>query len=177
MPDTTLPSVETLHPAQAVQLCQLVEVEARWENLRGTPVPDPTLRTTTAHLQMRQKAYELFHAKLTAYNKAYRPGHVAELLLNNPSRLGLWCRRMRDLCSAAGQDPQCPCPTSLVEKAYRWADRISLRQKAARVSRGAPPATMAATIRELEALSRWCDGLGFAAVAASPPVPEPLAPA
>jgi hypothetical protein len=174
MPDTTAPGAETLHPAQAVQLCQLVEVEARWENLRRTPSPDPTVRATTADLQRRQKAYELFHAKLTAYNKAYRPGHVAELLLNNPSRLGLWCRRMRDLCRTAGCDPQCPCPASLVEKAYGWADRISLRQNAPRVSRPLPPTTMAATIRELESLSRWCEAL---AGADGQPAPVPLAPA
>src|SRR5438105_7442838 len=118
MPDLTAASAEALHPAQAAQLCQLVEVEARWENLRRTPSPDPAVRATTADLLGRQKAYELFHTKLTAYNKAYRPGHVAELLLNNPSRLGTWCRRMRDLCLAAAREPQCQCPASLVEKAY-----------------------------------------------------------
>src|SRR5260370_13844817 len=50
------------------------------------------------------------------WTQASAPGHAPELLLNNPSRLGTWCRRMRDLCLLVEHDPQCqfpvsPCPT------------------------------------------------------------------
>jgi hypothetical protein len=176
MPETRGASVEKLQPAQAIELCQLVELEACWENLRRTPSPDPTVTATRADLLGRQKAYEVFRGRLIAYNKRYRPGHVPELLLNNPSRLGTWCRRMRDLCLLVEHDAQCQCPVSLVEKAYWWADRISLRLNEPRVSRSTPPGTMEIAIRDFEALSCWCDALASVAVPGSQAVPPPLVP-
>jgi hypothetical protein len=104
MPEARGASVEKLQPAQAIELCQLVELEACWENLRRTPSPDPTVTPTRPDLLGRQKAYEVFRARLIAYNKEYRPEHVPEKLLNNPSRLGTWCRRMRDLCLLVQHD-------------------------------------------------------------------------
>src|SRR5205823_5607801 len=101
--------------------------EACWENLRRTRSPDPTVQATRHDLLGRQKAYEVFRTKLIAYNKRYRPEHVPELLLNNPVRLGRWCRRMRDLFLLVERDARRTCPVALVEKAYWWADRISLR--------------------------------------------------
>ena len=61
-------------------------------------------------MQGNQRAYEVFHAKLVAYNKRHTPAHVPELLLNSPSRLGMWCCRMRDLYLQVEHDPQSHCP-------------------------------------------------------------------
>ena len=92
-------SAGTLDPAQATELSLLVDLEARWENLRKTPSPDPEVVAATQDLKAKQKAYEAFRAKLVAYNKQYSPAHVPELLLNTPARLGIWCRKMRTFTS------------------------------------------------------------------------------
>jgi hypothetical protein len=172
MPEVKEASVRTLDLAQATELSLLVDLEARWENLRKTPLcisPQgrgeiqagaPEMRATTQDLQGKQKAYEAFHAKLVAYNKRFTPAHVSELLLNTPSRLGTWCRMMRDLYLQVEHDPQGHCPVSLLEKAYRWADQVSIRMNKDRVSRPTPLGTIRAVIRDLEALGQWCDDLG-----------------
>src|SRR5258707_5439965 len=95
MPEMREAASGTLPAAQAAELALLVDLEARWENLRKTPAPDGT--TATLDLVDRQKSYETFRTKLVAYNDRHTPAHVPELLLNTPSRLGAWCRRMRDL--------------------------------------------------------------------------------
>ena len=78
--------------AQAAELAALVELEARWENLRKPPSRTSEVPSTTQELHGRQKTYEAFRAGLAAYNQRYRPAHIPELLLNTPARLGLWCR-------------------------------------------------------------------------------------
>ena len=152
-------SVGNLDPAQATELALLVDLEARWENLRQTPSRDPEVVPTTQDLHGKQKAYEAFRAKLAAYNNRYTPAHLPELLLNTPSRLGIWCRTMRDLYLQVEQDPNAHCPVHLVEKAYRWADRVGVRMNKNRNSRLTPPDTIRAAIRDLEALSQWCENL------------------
>jgi len=159
-------SVENLDPAQATELSVLVDLEARWENLRKDPSRDSEEGSTTQDLQAKQKAYEAFHASLVAYNNRYRPAHVAELLLNTPSRLGNWCRAMRDLYLIVEHAPRGRCPVHLVEKAYRWADRVSTRMNKDRVSRSTSPGTIPAAIQDLEALGQWCDDLAKVAVPA-----------
>src|SRR5262249_17574001 len=159
MPETRRAPAGALDPAQATALARLVDLEARWENLRKAP----GVGATTQDLHTKQKAYEAFHAQLVAYNKQYTPAHVAELLLNTPSRLGKWCRAMRDLYLRVEHDPRGHCPVHLLEKAYGWADRIGVRMNRGRAGRSTPPGTMQAAIRDLEALGRWCDDLGRAA--------------
>jgi hypothetical protein len=158
-------SVGNLDPAQATELSLLVDLEARWENLRKTPLRDQDVGSTTQDLQGKQKAYESFRAKLLAYNKMYAPVHVPELLLNTPSRLGKWCRTMRDLYLQVEHDPEGHCPVHLLQKAYRWADRVGVRMNKDRVSRSTAPGTIRAAIRDLEALCQWCDDLALARVA------------
>src|SRR5438105_3389192 len=82
--------------AQAKELALVVDLEARWENLRTssqTAKSPPTIQD----LHGKQKAYEAFRLKLAAYNKRYSPSHIPELLLNTGIRLGGWCRTMREL--------------------------------------------------------------------------------
>jgi hypothetical protein len=142
-----------LAPAQAAELSLLVDLEARWENLRQTSPGD------LEDLHDRQKAYDAFHTKLVAYNKRYRPAHVPELLLNTPSRLRLWCRAMRDLYLQVKHDPRGHCPAHLLEKAYRRADRIGARMNKDQINRATPPGTIRDVIGELEVLGQWCDRL------------------
>ena len=73
----------------------LVELEARWENLRKLPPRAQEGGAATQDLLVIQKAYDAFRGKLVAYNKRYHPAHVPELLLNTPPRLAAWCRSMR----------------------------------------------------------------------------------
>jgi hypothetical protein len=162
-------AVENLNPAQVADLAVLVDLEARWENLRKTPSSAPEASSTLQDLQGRQKAYDAFRAKLAAYNHRYTPAHVPELLLNTPSRLALWCRTMRDLCLRVERDPQGHCPAHLLEKAYRWADRVGVRMNQHRVNRAEPPGSIRAAINNLEAVSQWCDDL---AKAVAVPAPE-----
>jgi hypothetical protein len=160
MPEMKEASVRTLDPAQATELARLVDLEARWENLRKTPLQASEAGDTTQDLHRKQKAYDAFRARLLAYNKLYTPAHVPDLLLNTPPRLGIWCRRMRDLYLILENDPQGHCPVNLLEKAYRWADHVGIRLKKDRLSRSTPPSTIRAAIQDLEALGQWCDDLG-----------------
>jgi hypothetical protein len=155
MPEIPNAPVGPLDPAQAAELSLLVDLEARWENLRKVN-PEHSLRD----LQARQKAYDAFHAKLVAYNRRFTPAHVPEVLLNTPPRLALWCRKMRDLYRRVEHVPQGHCPVHLLEKAYRCAHHISSRLQTDPVSRPAAlPGTIHDTAGALEALARWCDPL------------------
>jgi hypothetical protein len=169
MPEMREASVGNLDPAQAAELSLLVDLEARWENLRKSPARVPEVGYGTEELQARQKAYEAFRGKLAAYNKRYTPAHVPELLLNTASRLGAWCRGMRDLYLRVEHDPRGHCPVHLLEKAYRWADRVGVRMNKGPVSRSAPPGTIRAAIAELEALAQWCDDLAGGSGQRTPP--------
>jgi hypothetical protein len=157
MPEMRAAAVVATSLEQAIDLSLLVDLEARWENLRKAPPPEGG--HGTQDLQGRQRAYDAYRAKLGAYNKRYAPAHVPELLLNTPSRLGAWCRAMRDLYLQVEQHPRGHCPAHLLEKAYRQADRVGARLNKEPVRRSPPPGTIRAAVLELEALGRWCDGL------------------
>ncbi len=155
MPDDTYAPAGSLDLAQAAALSLLVDLEARWQNLRKVKLGE-----SLQDLQARQKAYDGFHAKLVAYNRRYTPTHVPELLLNTPLRLALWCRKMRDLYRQLEHIPRRHCPVHLLEKAYRCADHLAARLQAAPVSRPAAlPGTSLDTAASLEGLVQWCDAL------------------
>ena len=156
MKEASAPNIDL---AQATELSLLVDLEARWENLRKVPSPGQEVRSSTQDLQGKQKAYEAFRAKLVTYNKQYTPAHIPELLLNTPSRLGRWCQTMRGLYLLVEHDPRGHCPVHLLEKAYQWANRMGVRMNKDSVSRSTPPDTIRAAIRDLEALGQWCDDL------------------
>jgi hypothetical protein len=148
--------VRNLSAGQTIELSALVDLEACWENLRAEPLTAERSRTLK-QLQQKQKAYEAFHVKLVAYNKNYRPAHVPELLLNTAERLEAWCRTMIHLHVALPQDPRAHYPHHVLQKAYRWADKLSERLKIERVTR--PPLDCGAAVRELEDLANWCTSL------------------
>ena len=148
--------------AQATELSLLVDLEARWENLRKAPPQDLAGGHGTHDLLEKQRTYEAFHSKLTAYNHRYEPPHIPELLLNTPTRLGKWCEKMRNIYLQVESDPRAVYPVHLMEKAYRWADRIAVRINKPRVSRSPVPGTIQSAIVELEAVGKWCDELARA---------------
>jgi hypothetical protein len=162
MPEMIPVADRNLDATQAVELALLVDLEARWENLRTTSSRPPAVQPTTQDLQGKQKAYEAFRVKLAGYNKRFAPAHVPELLLNTPTRLGIWCRAMRDLYLRLEHLSQGHCPVHLLEKAYRCADRVAGKIGRDPVSRATPPDTIQAAIRDLEALGQWCDDLARA---------------
>jgi len=149
--------VSNLDPAQATELSLLVDLEARWENLRKPTSERVGVGIVMKDLSAKQKAYDAFRSRLVAYNKRYTPAHVPELLLNTPSRLGTWCRRMRNLYLRIEHDPHRHCPVHLLEKAYRRADQIGVRVNKSLVRRATPSATIADAIKDLESLVQWCD--------------------
>jgi hypothetical protein len=66
---------------------------------------------------------------------------------------------MRDLYLQVEHDPRGHCPVHLLEKAYRWADRVGVLMNRDRISPSTPPSTIRAAIQDLEALGQWCDDL------------------
>lgn len=156
---------EAFDPAQEVALFQLVELEARWENLRPN-ASQPARLLSKDQLQARQKSYELFHARLIAYNRRYKPAHAAEVLLNTPIRLSRWCRAMLTLCERVEHDSKLRPPVYLVEKAYRNAARVAVRVTSAAPAVPAAPATFAEAMRGLQEVAQWCESVASAAPAA-----------
>jgi hypothetical protein len=153
MPEDAYAAAGSLDLVQAAELSLLVDLEARWENLRKL-----NLGHSHQALKARQKAYDAFRSKLVAYNRRYTPPHVPELLLNTPLRLALWCRKMRDLYRQVEHIPQGHCPVHLLEKAYRCADHLATRLHTGPASRPAAlPGTSHDTAGALEALAQWCD--------------------
>jgi hypothetical protein len=159
MPEVRPVAGEEIGAAQAAELIVLLDLEARWENLRAARQETPRVSSVARDLLVMQKAYDAFRARLKAYQARFSPTHASELLLNTPARLGGWCRQVRDLHLRAGQSGQAHSAAHLLEKAYRWADRLAGKRGKDSVSRATPPGPPEAVFRDLEALAAWCDAL------------------
>jgi hypothetical protein len=157
-------AAEMLDPAQAAELSQVIDLQARWENMRDDP-ERVGVGFSTPDLQGRQRAYEMFRARLAAYTARYRAAQVPELTLNTPDRVGAWCRAVRAVFRQAEPGAGSNRPTHAVEKAYRLADRIAARLKTGPVGREVSPGGTPSAVRNLDAVIRWCDGLS------GPPAP------
>ena len=138
MPEVQLVAEEEISAAQAAALTVLLDLEARWENLRAARSGTPQVPSATPDLQAMQRAYAAFRAQLRAYQMRFAPTHASELLLNTPARLGRWCRQVRELYLRAGQAAQAHSAVHLLEKAYRWAD-CPARRCRSRTCRHQPP--------------------------------------
>jgi hypothetical protein len=159
MPEVRHVAEEEIGAAQAAELIVLLDLEARWENLRAARQGTPRVSSSAQDLQGMQKAYDAFRVQLKAYQARFSPTHAPELLLNTPARLGGWCRQVRDLHLRAGQSAQAHSPVHLLEEAYRWADRLAGKKGKDCMSRATPPGPAEAVFRDLEALAAWCDAL------------------
>jgi len=145
--------------AQPSELSLLVDLEARWENLRANRVLNGVKEETASSLQHKQKAYEAFQSKLMAYNKRFKPAYVPGLLINTPRRLGEWCRRMREAFARLEQGARVMYPAHLMERAYRSADHVADQLHRERVSRPSAANDISGAVRELESLARWCESM------------------
>ncbi|HEY3787517.1 MAG TPA: hypothetical protein VGL71_01625 [Urbifossiella sp.] len=147
-------AIEKFPPAQAIGLARVIDLQARWENLRdkaGRPASD----YTTVDLHGRQKAYEAFRVVRAEYASRYRAAEVPETTLNTAERVSAWCRAVRAVFLRAESGD---CPAAALEKAYRMADRIAVRVKADPVTRESL-GNLADAIRALDSLIQWCDAL------------------
>ena len=86
-----------------------------------------------------------------------RPGRAGpELSPTKPGRLGAWCRTVRAVLVQAGSGE---CPTHVLAKAHRVADRITAPVQAEPAGRKAPT-DLAGAMRQVDLVIAWCDGLG-----------------
>jgi hypothetical protein len=154
----TVQIAEALDPARASALARVVELEADWEALR-TGAAAGGAGASVPGLRGLQRAYEAYRTSLVAYNARYGPAFVSEGALNTPARLGDWCRVVRAVLRRAEPDPGAVCPVRVVEKAYRWADRLASRRNGGTADRGPPPDGVGAAVHALGAVILWCDGL------------------
>jgi hypothetical protein len=159
MPEVRNVAEEEIGAAQAAELAVLLNREARWENLRAARSGTPRVPSVTSDLHAVQRAYDAFRAQLRAYQMRFSATHATELPLNTPGRLGSWCRQVRDLNVRSELSVETHSPVHLLEKAYRWADRLAGKRGKERMSRATPPSTVEAVFRDLEAVAAWCDTL------------------
>jgi hypothetical protein len=151
-----MPESNATRASCSVDLAVLVDLEARWENLRASRTSAGP--STIQELQGKQRAYEAFHAKLVAYNKRCAPPHITTLLVNTRVQLEHWCKKMGALFAEVSG---VPFPAHLLEKAYRLADGIATRQGRDRAARPTPAGMRSAT-QELDGLAMWCAELARA---------------
>jgi hypothetical protein len=90
------------------------------------------------------------------YTARYKAAEMPETTLNSPDRVSVWCRAVRAVFLRAGHESGAECPTHVMEKAYRLADRIAARLKVAPVGRGSPLDGVGAVFGALEAVIQWC---------------------
>ena len=158
-------AAEKLDPAQAAELVQVLDLQARWENLWDDRTRDGSDHSTPL-LQGLQLAFEAFRSRMAEYTARYRTAQIPDLSPSGPDRLAGWCRAVRAIFQRAGHETGGDCPVHVVAKAHRLADRIAARVKNDPVRRGSPPDDIAGAIRDLGAIIAWCDGL----VAPSSPI-------
>ena len=139
-------AAERLAPARAAELARVLDLQSRWENLRAAGTP------STPQLQALQAAFEVYRVRMAAYTARNQGEPVPELTPTKPGRLGAWCRTVLAVLRRADGGE---CPSHVVAKAYRVADRIAERLKAEPVGREAPT-DVAGAVRELDAVVGWC---------------------
>lgn len=151
MTQMTERAAEGLAPGRAGELVRVLDLQARWENMRAGS------KTSTGQLHELQKAFEAYRASRAAYTGRGSEDQVPELTPSGPDRLGRWCRTVRAVCRRA--DPGCGHPAHVLAKVYHLADRIAVRVRTAPPGRGEPPTDMAGAVRQLGEIVAWCDAL------------------
>jgi hypothetical protein len=147
-------AVGNLDLAQATELATIIELEARWDNLRQT---SESHDAAFDDLQGKQRAYEAYRSKLVAYNQRYKAGYEVERSVSTPVRMEMWYKDMQILYRQVENGRPEFYPVQLIRKAYRLADKLAVRLKKVPVNRTTPQGTtLRSAIEELEELARWC---------------------
>lgn len=146
-------------PARVTELLHVIDLEARWSNLIAVKTG---LTPSLAVLGEKQRAYEAFRVRASAYQSRFATAYQSEPLLGNPVRLAAWCRAMRDVCLAASSSGQCPRPAHLLAKAYRVAEGAAAKFGSVYIRPSASGESVAQVAEELDALARWVEGLTLA---------------
>lgn len=157
MPQMNECAAEKLDPVQAAELVRVIDLQARWENLRG-PIGSESGASVLA-LHGRQKAYEAFRTRLVGYTTRFRAEDVPDATLNTPTRVVAWCRVVRAILGRAEREPVGDPPVHLVAKAHRLADRLALLMMKDPIGKGPQPDNLSAAIRDLDEVITWCGGL------------------
>ena len=151
MPQMNENAAERLEPVRASELARVLDLQSRWENMRADG------GDSTAQLQALQKAFEAYRLRLAEYTARHRSEQTPDLSPSGPNRLAAWCKTVRAVFRRAGEGGE--CPSQVVTKAFRMADRIAERVKAEPVGRDTPPTDMPGAIRQLGAVIVWCEAL------------------
>jgi hypothetical protein len=144
-------AAERLDPARAADLTRVLDLQSRWENMRAEG------GDSTTHLQALQRAFEAYRVRLSEYTARHRSEQIPDLSPSGPSRLSAWCRAVRAVFRRA--DGGCDCPSHVLTKAQRLAERIAVRMGVEPPGRGLAPTEMADIIRLLDDMILWCDDL------------------
>lgn len=147
---------EKMDPAQAVELARLIELHAKWENMRETPA-GAAAGFSTLDLQERQRAYDAFRARQVAYTTRFRAAPLSEVSLNGPERVGDWARAVRAVLRRAEVEAKDESFPHAVAKAYRLVERVAGRLKVGALTRGASGDGIAGAVRNLNAVIQWCE--------------------
>jgi hypothetical protein len=166
-------TAEKLETAQAIELARVLDLQARWENMREDRGQAGDGFTIPA-LQGRQKAYDAFQIRLAAYSSKYRSAQVPEPTLNTPERVGMWCRAVRGVLRRAAEGHPGEYLSHVVAKAYRLVERIAARIQKDPPQHGSASENTGAAILHLDLVIDWCDALVGPLSPATSSTPTPL---
>jgi hypothetical protein len=141
-----------LTAAQATELAALIDLQALWECLLADAATGATI-----DLAARQKAYEAYRSRRSAYEARYGPVDVSEGTVSSAVRLAGWGRAMVAVLRQA--ESESACPIHLLEKAQRMAGRLATRLNRTPATKGSREG-MADAVRELNAVIAWCEAAG-----------------
>jgi hypothetical protein len=114
MPEMKEASGRMLDSSQATELALLVDLEARWENLRKTPFQASEAGDTMQDLHRKQKAYDVFRSQLVAYNKLYTPAQRTRVVAEYSASVGIMVPKDAGSVPRCGKRPPGSLPGQLV---------------------------------------------------------------
>src|SRR5262245_2529218 len=121
-------TAEKLTPAQAAELARVLDLQARWENMRDDTASAHGVNSVS-HLQGLQRAFEAFRVRMAEYSARHRSAQIPDLTPSGPDRLGAWCRTVRAVFRRAVGEAGDDCPAHVAATAHRMAARIAARGK------------------------------------------------
>ena len=160
-----------MNPAQAAELVRVLDLQARWENLRTDHGRGAAADTHVA-LRERQQAFDAYRAGQLAYIGRYKTDPLPDVPRHAPDRVAAWCRIVSAVLRRAEPEAGVGYPAHVVARAFGLAGRIAERMNTDPPGWATSADTVTAAVDMLDAVARWCDGLSAApppAVGAEPP--------